>query len=690
MLTLAPTTQFWDASEYIAAAYVLGIPHPPGNPLFVLLAHVWGMIPFAAHYAVRINLFAAVTGAVTASFWFLIGERWLRSVVPGGLVRKLCAAAGALIGATAFSVWNQSVANEKVYTVSLLSISLVLWLTVVWRDREPGPARNRLLLLIGYLIALTATNHLMGVLVAPAVLAVVLATDAKSLLRPRLLAGVALVTVLGLSVNLFLLLRAAHFPAINEGEPSTWEALIAVLQRDQYGKPPLDLRQADLVAQLGLYWQYFTWQWGRTWQLLSGTAPRALGGVLAALFASLGLVGAWRHWRADKVSAAAMTTLMVTLTLLLVVYLNFKYGFSQYLERPQLLREVRERDYFFIASFSAWGVWVGFGLVALMERIVAKLKSRFGLERAWSLATPLLLLALVPLVSNWTAASRRGETLARDFGRDLLNSLEPYAVLFTYGDNDQFPIWYAQEVEGVRRDVTVFNLTLGNSGWHFKQLLRRPVEEYDSTRGPVIFADGNWSKPDAPLVRLTPEELDSMPGFYRLSKPVRFTAGSLSVLINPADLPHSGLDSARLKALQIIRDQLGIRPIYFATTTGGVPDQLGFTPYLVTQGLVRKLSPELLTPSDSLVPVRGFGLVDVSRTEELLWSVYQGGDSAARHRPLGWIDRPSELVLGKYANSYYLLAALLEQRDPELAQRSRMRADAIANNVISVRRAGGR
>jgi hypothetical protein len=75
--TLSPTTAFWDTSEYIAAAKVLGIPHPPGNPLFTLLAHVWGLLPLAAEYAARINLFAAVTSAGAAAFWFLVAERWL-------------------------------------------------------------------------------------------------------------------------------------------------------------------------------------------------------------------------------------------------------------------------------------------------------------------------------------------------------------------------------------------------------------------------------------------------------------------------------------------------------------------------------------------------------------------------------------------------------------------------------------
>src|SRR5216117_2846179 len=89
VLTLAPTTQFWDTSEYIAAAYVLGIPHPPGNPLFVLIAHTWGLVPLAAGYAMRINLLAAVTSALAAGFWFLVGERWLRPIVPAVWPRRL-------------------------------------------------------------------------------------------------------------------------------------------------------------------------------------------------------------------------------------------------------------------------------------------------------------------------------------------------------------------------------------------------------------------------------------------------------------------------------------------------------------------------------------------------------------------------------------------------------------------------
>src|SRR5438876_6777696 len=165
----------------------------------------------------------------------------------------------------------------------------------------------------------------------------------KALLRARkwdFATAVLVVAVAGISVYLFLPIRAGHFPPINEGEPTNWQAFWDVLTRQQYGKPPVSQRQATITAQIGMWVQYFGWQWAHDW----------VGGLqrgLAVVFLSLGLLGAWRHWRADRRAALAMTVLMVTFTLLLIFYLNFKYGYSQLLDRSQLAREVRERDYFF-------------------------------------------------------------------------------------------------------------------------------------------------------------------------------------------------------------------------------------------------------------------------------------------------------------------------------------------------------
>src|ERR1043165_8712008 len=179
--TIAPSTQFWDTSEYMSAAKVLGIPHPPGNPLFVLLAHVWAFLPLAATYGLRLNLFAAVTSALSSGLLFLVADRFLRDLTEAPRWARLAAAAaGVFVGAMSFTVWNQSTVNEKVYTLSLFSVALVLWIAVHWGDDTPGAHRDRWLWLMGYLLALSATNHLMGLLVIPAVLMYVLLTDATA------------------------------------------------------------------------------------------------------------------------------------------------------------------------------------------------------------------------------------------------------------------------------------------------------------------------------------------------------------------------------------------------------------------------------------------------------------------------------------------------------------------------------
>ena len=726
--TLAPTTQFWDTSEYIAAAYVLGIPHPPGNPLFTLIAHTWGLVPFAAAYAMRINLLAAVTSAVAAGCWFLVGERWMRGWVPARLPRRLAAVAGALVAATAFTVWNQSVVNEKVYTLSLLSIALVLWLIVRWDDQPPGEAHDHHLLLIAYLLALTSTNHMMGVLVGPVVVvllypplksqrpmdeagrrlewsqwflfctvyALIVASGLESatpLIAAAVLFLAALafavvwarnwdlalallaVAIVGVSVYLYLPIRAAHFPPINEGEPTTRQALWDVLTRQQYGKPPVTQRQATLAAQIGMWFQYFSWQWGRD------LVPQFRAG-LAILFFFFGSLGAWRHWKADRRTAIAMTSLVATFTLLLIFYLNFKYGYSWDAERTQLAREVRERDYFFIASFALWGVWVGMGLATLMEWITEALQRRQpDPERRWLLATPVLLLALIPLWGNHLTASRKGETLARDFAVDVLQSVEPYGVLVTAGDNDTFPLWYAQEVEHVRQDVTIVNLSLANTDWYLRQLQRRPLATFDSTTAPAIYRSHPWPKPAGKLLTYSDEQVENLQPVYWLgdAKSTVNLAG-VAVTLDPQQLGRQYLERADVIVLQAIKDQMGKRPIYFSRTVGPYADQFGLTGYLEGQGFVRKLHQQPLAESDSIKLAPAFGWVNVPRSDALAFDVYHG-DAAARSRPRGWVDRPSEGILATYGLLYQTLAGLLKSTNPQLATEAAVYADSVFKNT---------
>ena len=135
-ITLARTTAFWDTSEYIATGHIMGIPHPPGNPLFVVLARAWSVLlsPLQLSVAIRINLFSAVMSASAHALWFLVVHHILRYFSREHYFRLSGAAAAVLVSATAFTVWNQSNVNEKVYTVSLLTIALLTWLAVRWQE----------------------------------------------------------------------------------------------------------------------------------------------------------------------------------------------------------------------------------------------------------------------------------------------------------------------------------------------------------------------------------------------------------------------------------------------------------------------------------------------------------------------------------------------------------------------------
>src|SRR4030081_3054156 len=139
LVTLAPSVAMWDTGEYMAAAKVLGIPHPPGNPFFMLIGHAFRSLPIPVSYAARINILAALASACSAGFWFLITERIVARWVAEWWQRIVISGTATVIGTTALSVWKQSVVNEKVYTVSLLFFTIVSWLMIQWIEDPDGP-----------------------------------------------------------------------------------------------------------------------------------------------------------------------------------------------------------------------------------------------------------------------------------------------------------------------------------------------------------------------------------------------------------------------------------------------------------------------------------------------------------------------------------------------------------------------
>ncbi len=751
-LTLAPSIGFWDSGEYVTVAHTLGIPHPPGNPLFVLLAHAWESLLAGTGLpaALRINLLSASASALAHGFWFLVADRLLAGAGADRWTRRLGAACAVALSATAYSVWSQSNVNEKVYTLSLLSTAALVWLALRWRDTGRGTAP---LVLGAFVLALTSTNHLMGLLAAPALLAFVLLVEPRALRRPRFWAAAVPLAALALSVQLFLPLRAAQRPVIGEGDPrcdsafsavasvATWghagcTRLSAVLRREQYPKPALSLdptvypdarlpRGPGLVAsQLVNYAQYFDWQWARS---VAGERP-VFGGarpLFTLVVLVLGLLGALTGRRRDAAATVLMGLLFLTLSLGLVFYLNFKYGWA--LERLRFpdpsMHEVRERDYFFLIGFSLWGVWAGLGLAELWRRAGARLERGLGRGlasarvRAWSrvtpvragrlLAAPLLGLALVPLALNWSWASRAGDWTARDWAYNVLMSVDPYGVLVTNGDNDSFPLWYAQNVEGIRTDVSIVLMPYLQTAWYAREVrdLSRPCPPgVDPERTPnrvvcqrpfhpermpqpLARTDGGTPPPEDSILPLGDADIDRIAGSAFVTREaLSFSAGRLRGTIAAG----TTIEPSDTFVAVILRSTLGRRSIHFMTPAP-VVDRLGLQAYTVRQGLTWKLSdgPIPSTPGDRVVALpagplaAAFGAyVDVTRGDTLADEVWlRRGRVADPRAP--WVDAANGSIPLNYAYALWALA----QAHAQLGENDTARA--YAARAASWARLGG-
>ncbi|MES2179350.1 MAG: DUF2723 domain-containing protein [Gemmatimonadota bacterium] len=539
VVTLAPGVTFWDAGELISAVHTLGIPHPPGTPLFVVLGHVWSWcLSGALGVARSLNLFSAVctAGAAAACAWLVGRESSAEGTHWGAL-------AGALCAGLMSSAWANATETE-LYAFSLLHVALMLVAAAQSNGEGCHPERaeqyaleeckrrgegsaaeptvtagagpslrsgrqneRAWLLLTVYLIALAPAVHLSALVGAPAAIvmasrrrdhgwyldrvlllggAMVAAAGVGRMSWPLVLVGAALacgpivvcagnrwprvrqsLAAVGLaavaaSALLILMLRARHDPMINQGNPSTLTTLADVVARRQYEVAPMWPRRAPIWLQITNVIQYLDWQFAYAWGRGIIASPARI--LVTLLFIGLGISGHSAMRRDARRVAEALLALGLCGTVGVCAYLNLKSGASiGYGFVPADAHEARERDYFFVLGFWAWGLFAGYGALAFVK------------AHRWprSLATAV---ALVPLAGNVAAndrAHRAESTAPRSIALSLLESAPRNAVLFLAGDNDTYPIWYAQSVEGVRLDVTTVTLPLLPADWYAAEVERR-------------------------------------------------------------------------------------------------------------------------------------------------------------------------------------------------------------------------
>jgi hypothetical protein len=458
LATLAPGVTLWDSGEFLAAIHSLGIPHPPGTPLYVLLANVWAMIwaPVVG-FAYSVNLFSAVCTAAGCALLADLLARWTGE--------RLAAYTAAVCAGAMSSVWLN--ANEtEVYSVALLGACLLLWLG----DRAGETGQRRWLLAGAYAAGLAFSLHLTALLSLPA--ALYLALHRRNVREVMRQTPVLLLTfAIGASAVLFLIVRARHDPAVNQGNPSSLSAFVDVIMRRQYAPALPWPRQAPWFLQIGNLFEYADWQVALG--LSPDPPPSWWRTPVTVLYGLLGLVGFFEHRKSDRRSWRALVILFVTTTAGVLAYLNLKAGpsYGAGFLAAGAPHEARERDYFFALGFICWGLWAGFGAVRT-TRAVARTTPAAG--RLLPLAGALA--AFVPVALNWSAVNRRVEPAAseaRNGAIRILDSAPQRAVVLANGDNSTYPVWYIQEVERRRRDVTIVVVPLLPAAWYRAELRRR-------------------------------------------------------------------------------------------------------------------------------------------------------------------------------------------------------------------------
>ncbi|MFQ5641923.1 MAG: DUF2723 domain-containing protein, partial [bacterium] len=528
-MTVAPTTSYWDCGEFISSAYILGVPHPPGSPLYVLVGRLFTMLPFPEDIGLRVNIISVIVSAFTVMFTYLVIVRLLREWrgIPQTGEQHLITCVSGAIGALAFafsdSFWFNAVEAE-VYAVSMFFTAFVAWLILLWVEKtETDPkAGDRILLIIAYLVGLATGIHLLNILALPTVFLIIyfkkfefnLASFSKFLAASlagflviyfgiiqgipsvidvsfwlllallltlfgfiyyainnqqwalsMVLLAIMLVTV-GYSTYTALYIRSNLQPAINENSPNVPSRFVSYLNREQYGDIPITERRAPL-------WEYqikkmYIRYFG--WQFIGKGATLGSDGYIVDTFSLRGLMAL-----PFLVGLIGMMyhfqrdwkRAFSILTLLIMTGVAITMYLNQ--EDPQ----PRERDYAYVGSFFAFAIWIGIGATSLLEMVAGAIRAKSPLRKIGIGAMIVLLFVAVPIKMysfNADEHDRSGNYVAYDYSYNILETCEPNAILFTNGDNDTFPLWFLQYVYGIRTDIRVVNLSLLNTDWYIKQL----------------------------------------------------------------------------------------------------------------------------------------------------------------------------------------------------------------------------
>ena len=678
--TMAPTVSYWDCGEFIAVSHTLGVPHPPGSPLYLLLGRVASMLPIGEDIAFRVNLLSPIVSAFSVLFLYLIivqmVNHWRGKI--SSTRDALIVFGSGIIGSLTFAFtdrhWFNAVEAE-VYAFSTFFTAIVVWLILVWNEKADEKGNERYILLIAYMIGLATGLHLLNLLTIPFIALVIyfrkfefewLSFGITIILTgfvffiihnviikgmPKIAAAIGIpmtgflvfgvfgvmvwsvinkekllsilftslvLVLIGYSTYSLIFIRSNQNPGIDENDPETVDAFISYLEREQYGdvgifprrfngiKPihevvgypegpnrefsgrqESDYRSYEPNKQWQFFWdyqirkmynRYFLWQFAGRGPasdptVISMGANRREDGVDLSQFGLplafiLGIIGIIYHARKDERMAFSVMSLFIMTGYAIILYLNQ--------DDPQ----PRERDYSYVGSFFAFSIWVGLGTAAISESITKYISDQKLSKNLISIAL-ILQIVFVPVVmasTNYFSHDRSGNFVAWDYSYNILQSCEPNGVIFTNGDNDTFPLWYLQEVEKLRTDVAVVNLSLLNTPWYIKQWR-------DKREGDTKFIDLSDKQIDKLTSSLQRWETKTMR--IPVSNDPQNEKGYIEWEMKPT-YGGQALRVQDMMILHILDESRWKIPIYFAVTVSG-SNRIGLDDYMDMQGLTFQL-----------------------------------------------------------------------------------------------------
>lgn len=576
LFTAHPSIGWWDSGFYAAAAGQLGLPEPGGSILYVLLGRIFAQIFFFLPAAQAVTLLS-ITGTSLAAVMLYFSLRVIFAHTQreaGDTPARVAAALTALSLPFLPSIWLESHVS-RVYSLGLLLASLLLFLAVkIWYS-EQEKEKARWFALAVYVLGIDFAAHRLNAPFIPFFIILFFWQFRKHVLNPRIWIPLAVAVLVGFSLHAFLLVRAHTAPPLGATDTHTGAQLLAWIGMERFGSESNFLhlfnRRAPLWAYQikHMYIRYLGWNF---W----GTASAQAGAVVPGLLhvpLLLGIAGF-----ADSLIRKFKTWLFGFLIFFffsfsLVLYLNVVAGFHQ----------TREIDRLFLPSFMVFLLWVGIGLHAGLNVLSRFLPNAGWARRLGQAAVIVLAFVLLPgnaLSHNWRSCNKNKYFFPADFAYNLLQSCEKNAVLFTNGDNDTYPLWYLQQAEHVRPDVTVANVSLMNLSFYLAQLARGDH--------PFVLDSAAVALPLRAELLASPLEIVLPPPEAEQGLVPADTLRTTFGGIRSGDRAFLRVqDQAMLAFLQANRWR---RPVCFAATVAPV-NLLGLDDYLVTEGITRKLQP---------------------------------------------------------------------------------------------------